>query len=128
MLAATFIFYVLGIAFAGVLILTSLSSIFMDNRYLKLVNLLLSFLSFLCFGLGSAILTAFMVKASDLINEHGNDVGLYAHKGGKFLALTWAATGAMFLAWLTWIVLSILGRRKRGPSEKVESDHGNVQG
>lgn len=92
----------------------------MDNRYLKLVNLVLSFLSFLCFGLGSAILTAFMAKASNLINEHGNDVGLYAHKGGKFLAITWAATGAMFLAWLTWIVLSILGKKHGGKKANVE--------
>ena len=114
LLQATFIFYVLGIAFAGILILTSIASIFRTGRILSLLNVLLSFLSFLCLGIGSAILTAFMVKAAKLINDYGNEVGLYANRGNKFLALTWAAAGAMFLSWLAWIVLFILGRNKHG--------------
>ena len=125
LLGATFIFYVLGVAFSGLLLLTTLASIVLQTRIIKLINLLLSFLAFLCFGLGSAILTAFMVKASNLINEHGNEVGLYANKGSKFLAMTWAATGAIFMAWLGWIVLFILGRKRVDGSEKHD---GHVRG
>lgn len=112
LLGATFVLYCIGIALTGVLILLSLAAMFSHGSGLSILNLVLAFLAFLAFGIGSAILTAFMVKATGLINEHGNDIGLYAHKGNKFLALTWAATGAMLLAFLTWIFITIFGRDK----------------
>lgn len=112
LLGATFVLYCLGIALAGVLILLSFGAIFTHRSGLPVFNLVLAFLAFLAFGIGSAILTAFMVKASSLINEHGNDIGLYARKGNKFLALTWAATGAMLLAFLAWIFVVIFRRDK----------------
>ncbi len=113
LLAATFVLYCIGIAFAGILIISSFLAIFSTGRLLSIVNLIMAFLSFLALVIASAIVTAFMVKVTDVINENGNDIGVYANKGSKFLAITWAATGAMFLALLSWIVLFILGRKQR---------------
>jgi heme/copper-type cytochrome/quinol oxidase subunit 2 len=41
-------------------------------------------------------------------------VGVEASRGGKFLALTWAATGLVFVVVLAWVVEFCMGRRRRG--------------
>ncbi len=53
------------------------------------------------------------VKATNLINQHGNDIGIAAYKGNKFLAMTWAATAVMLLAAIAWIAECCVGRQKR---------------
>lgn len=127
LLSATFVLYCIGIALSGILIILSLAAIFSHGPGLPIANLLLAFIAFLAFGIGSAILTAFMVKASSLINENGNDIGLYAHKGSKFLALTWAATGAMLLALLVWIFVAITGRKDKKNRLSHSDDRNRVE-
>jgi hypothetical protein len=61
-----------------------------------------------------------MVKGTGLINEYGNDIGLEAKYGGKFLALTWAATGLMLVVLLAWVVEFCVGRRQK----KTYTKHG----
>ena len=79
----------------------------------------MALLAFIAIGLASALVTAVMVKATDLINQYGNDIGVEASKGNKFLALTWAATGVMFVVVLAWVVEFCVGRRqKRTPYAK----------
>jgi len=124
---ATFVFYCIGIGFAGILILTSIAAIFATGRLLSIVNMVMAVLAFLCLGIASAVLTAFMVKTTDLINDKGNDVGVYAGRGNKFLTITWVATGLMLLATIAWIVFFIMGRkhsRRRGSGEKNGVVHG----
>ncbi|KAI7296941.1 hypothetical protein KC352_g6 [Hortaea werneckii] len=42
-------------------------------------------------------LACILVKASEVINKYGNDIGVSANKGSKFLVLTWVATGVMLV-------------------------------
>jgi hypothetical protein len=90
--SATFIFYCIGIGAAGLAIFLH------GSRLVPLGNWALGFVSFFALAIASIIVTVFMVKATNLLNKYGNDVGLYACKGGKFLALTWSATTIMLLA------------------------------
>lgn len=56
-------------------------------------------------GVASGIATAVAVKATEIINEEGNRIGVTASRGNKFLAMTWSATGLMLVATLSWMVL-----------------------
>lgn len=126
-IGATFILYCIGIGAAGVLILTTLAAIFLTGRLFSIVNFFLAVLSFLGLGIASAIVTAFMIKITKLINDHGNDIGIYAYRGKKYLAITWAATGAMLFTSLVWVVLFCLGRqqaKKQLAEEKAEAVQG----
>jgi hypothetical protein len=55
-------------------------------------------LAFLAIGIASAIATAVIVKAVHAVNKYGDDIGIAAYKGVKFLGMTWAATAVMLLA------------------------------
>ena len=49
----------------------------------------------LAFGsllLASSIATIVISKVVQVINEHGNDIGVYAYKGETFIGMTWAST------------------------------------
>lgn len=58
-------------------------------------------------------------KATDVINEHGNEIGVYAYIGRKFLILTWVSVAAMLLSFISWLVVFILGRK----TKKGRNDH-----
>lgn len=117
---ASFILYCIGIGAAGLSILTSLLAIFLDGRIFSLANGALAALSFFCLLITSIIITIVQNKATGIINEHGNDIGLYAYKGQKFLILTWVSVAAMFVSLLVWMVLFCVGRKnkKREYTEK----------
>jgi len=53
-------------------------------------------------------------KGTNIINKHGNEIGVYAYKGKKYLILTWVAMAMMFLAAAAWIVEFCIGRRNKG--------------
>jgi hypothetical protein len=113
-LAATFIFYCIGIAACGLAIVFSLIAIFLNGaRLFSFFNFGLAVVAFLVLVIASALVTAVMVKGANVINEFGNDAGVYAYKGGGYLALTWAATGIMLLASIFWITECCVGRRAR---------------
>jgi hypothetical protein len=112
--AATFIFYVLGIAFSGLAILSSLVGFFLHgSRLVSLGNFLVAILAFLMLGVASAIITAVAVKIANEVNQEASDIGMEASWGGKFLGLTWGATGAMLLASVCWIAECCVGRRRK---------------
>lgn len=119
-MSATFVIYCIGIATAGLAMITSLIAVFVTGRLFSLFNLSLDVLAFLALGIASAIATGIMMKATDLINKYGNGVGLYAYKGTKYLAITWAATGAMLLASLAWLAIFLLGKKPAKAAEVVE--------
>jgi hypothetical protein len=72
-------------------------------------------LAFLALGIASAIETAIVVKSTNAINKYGSDIGIAAYKGGKFMAMTWAATALMFLAACLWVAECCMGRRRTRP-------------
>jgi hypothetical protein len=119
-MSAMFVLYCIGAAATGVSILVSLISVCFTSRLSSLLNLLLALLAFLALGISSGIVTAIIVKAANLVNKYGNDVGLYAYKGRKYLAMTWAATAAMLLATVAWVVILCMGRKSTRRREVAE--------
>ncbi|KAI4701387.1 hypothetical protein J4E81_003127 [Alternaria sp. BMP 2799] len=115
LMAAMFVLYVIAICLIFITLLTSVLGIFIGNgRLTPCINFLLATLAFLAIGLASALVTAVAVKAVDIINEKGSDIGLNANWGGKFLALTWAATALMLIALLGWIASFCIGGKDHG--------------
>ena len=118
---AVFILYCIAIAMIGFAMILALASIFFEGRLSAFVNVLVDWLAFLAIGLASAIVTAVIVKATDVINKHGNDVGISAAKGTKFLILTWVATALMLVASMAWCFDCIVGRKKHHKSSRSYS-------
>jgi hypothetical protein len=63
--------------------------------------------------IASIIITVLQNKATHIINKYGNDIGVYAVRGKKFLVLTWVATAVMFLATAVWVGVWWVGRREK---------------
>ncbi|KAH6666390.1 actin cortical patch SUR7/pH-response regulator pali [Halenospora varia] len=112
-LNATFVFYAIAIASAGTLFLVSLLAIFANVRILSFISLFLSFISMFTFMVASAIVTEVQKKATKYLNEYGNEIGLYAYKGGKFLILTWVAFALVAVAFLYCLAEFFMGRRAK---------------
>jgi len=110
---ATFVLYCIAIGFMAVALLSALLSFFFEGRLSSFINVLIDWLAFLAIGLASAIVTAIVSKSTDLINKYGNDVGISAQKGGKFLVLTWVATALMLIASMVWCFDFIVGRKSK---------------
>jgi len=115
---AAFILYCIAIGFTAVATLFALLSIFFDGRLSAFINVLIDWLAFLAVGLASAIVTAIIVKATDVLNKYGSDIDISATKGTKFLVLTWVATAVMLIASMVWCFDCILGTRKNRSSRK----------
>lgn len=115
LLDVTFVLYCIGIAACGLVIIFSTIAFFLPSaysytatttatpsRFISVLAGLLAMVAFLALGIASAIVTVFMVKVVDLVGQYGRDIGVYAYKGGKFLAITWASTGVMLLSVVAW--------------------------
>jgi hypothetical protein len=118
LMGAMFVLYCVAIALIFVALLAAAAAILLSGRLSACVNFLVSILAFLAIGLASALVTAVMVKATNIINDK---IGLEANRGNKFLALTWAATGLMFVVVLSWVVEFCIGRRH---NKTVYAKHG----
>jgi hypothetical protein len=68
-------------------------------------------LGFICLGLGSAIATVIIFRATSAVAEFGGDIGLGATRGNAFLAMTWTATILMLFATIGWVGEFMMGRR-----------------
>lgn len=108
---AMFVLYCIAIALIFIALITAIAGLFMNGRISALLNVVVDLLAFLAIGIASAIVTAIAVKAAHLINRYGNDVGVSATMGRKFMALTWVATACMFVASLVWCFECVTGRR-----------------
>lgn len=108
---AAFIFHSLAISLAFLSFLSSLTALFFAGRLSAALNLLLAALALGALLLASAVMTAVVVRAADVVNMYGYRVGVEAKRGGRFLALTWAAMGVMLLGVLVWGVECVIGRR-----------------
>ena len=63
--------------------------------------------------LASSISTGVIVKVTNVVNEHGHDIGLAAYRGKTFLGMTWAATILALLTSFVWFAEIIVGRRQQ---------------
>lgn len=52
--------------------------------------------------LASAIATGVATKATNLVNEHGHEIGLSARRGNQFQGMTWSAAILTFIAAVLW--------------------------
>ena len=117
-MAAMFVLYVIAICLEFIALVTSVVGILTSGRLSACLNIGLIALAFLAIGLASALVTAVMVKGTDIINKHGRPIGLNSSYGSKFLAITWAATGVMLVALLAWFAACCLGRRSERRSRQ----------
>lgn len=125
---ATFVLYAIGIAAAGCVILSSLIAVFLHgSRLVSFGNWGLASLSFLALLIASIIVTVVQSKATKLINKYGNEIGVYAYKGTRYLTLTWVAVALMFLAMMAWVMEFCVGRRNKG-REYTEKSQGRRWG
>lgn len=122
LMGAMFVLYCVAIALIFVALLAAVVAVLLSGRLSACVNFLISVLAFLAIGLASALVTAVMVKATNIINDKGSEIGLEANRGGKFLALTWAATGLMLVVVVSWVVEFCIGRRHT--KQPVYAKHG----
>lgn len=113
LMGAMFVLYCIAIALIFVALLAALFAVLTSGRLSACLNFMIASLAFLAIGLASALVTAVIVKSAKIINQYGDDIGLQAKWGSKFLALTWAATGLMLVALLVWIVEFCIGRRHK---------------
>jgi hypothetical protein len=138
-LDATFILYCIGIAACGLVIIFSVIAFFLPSnynitatnhhyhsRFIGVLAGLLAVIAFLALGIASVITTVFMVKVVNIVTQYGNEIGVYAYKGDKFLAITWVATGVMLLAVVAWAAECCSRRRtkRREWAEKPTSRQG----
>lgn len=111
---ATFVLYAIGIAAAGCAIITALLAFFLHgSRLVSFGNWGLTSLSFIAFLVASIIITILQKKATHIINKYGNEIGLYAYKGTKYLIITWVAVAVMFLAACAWVFEFCIGRKNK---------------
>ncbi|CAL3969978.1 hypothetical protein PZA11_007489 [Diplocarpon coronariae] len=124
-LNAIFVIYAIAIASAGLAILTCpLAIFFHGSRLVSLGNFSLALLSFVALTVDSALVTFVQNKTVSIVKKYGNVIGLYAYKGDKYLAISWAAVAVMFLATATWTAEFCIGRRQKGReyTEKPQRD------
>ena len=99
------IFFIIGAGAAGVSMLSSLAGLITYSRSPRLTalnNVCWAGLSALALFVGSMIVTIGGKKAADAINEFGDDIGLVATRGSKFISISWASFAAMFVAACYW--------------------------
>ncbi|KAH7379230.1 actin cortical patch SUR7/pH-response regulator pali [Phaeosphaeria sp. MPI-PUGE-AT-0046c] len=113
LMGAMFVLYIIAIVLIFIALVTSLATVFTAGRLSACLNVLVSVLAFVGIGLASALVTAVVVKAADVINQYGNDIGVEAYFGRKFLGLTWAATGVMVGPIMGWTMEVCMGRREK---------------
>jgi hypothetical protein len=110
----SFVLYCISIALIFLALVAALPAIFAQGRMAACLNLMVTTLAFLAIGIASALVTAVLVKGTDVINRYGKDIGVQATRGNKFLALTWVATALMFITLAAWSLELCIGHRKRG--------------
>jgi len=108
--------------------MTSILSVCFTGRLASLANGALAFLAFVCLAVTSIIVTIVQKKATDVINQHGNDIGVYAYRGRKFLILTWVSTAAMLVSFIAWVVLVFKGRKDKTSRRDLEKSGPRVSG
>ncbi|KAH7035484.1 actin cortical patch SUR7/pH-response regulator pali [Microdochium trichocladiopsis] len=123
-LFALFVLFVLGAALSGFSILLTLATIAFSvlwgrrnghrrqagHKKTIIGNAVFNFLAVVVLAVAAAIATVIARKASAEITDAGDEVGISANAGMKFIGLCWGAFGAMFLAFVFWSSLCCFPR------------------
>ncbi|KAF2808658.1 integral membrane protein-like protein [Mytilinidion resinicola] len=112
-------FYCAGIALTFIALLAALAAIFASGRLMALVNILVSALAWIVLAIASAMVTVVIDKSSNTVNKYGKHIGVEAHRGAKFLTITWVATALVILASIAWCFECVIGSRRRRQSAYV---------
>ncbi|KAI0378017.1 hypothetical protein F5Y04DRAFT_165841 [Hypomontagnella monticulosa] len=119
-LLALFVLYVLGSAFSGLSFLSCIVVLTLRRPSIErgtiVINIALAALAALSLAIGSAIATAISKKGVSKINSAGDDAGISAIEGTKFMIISWVAFGVMFVTLLFWSISCCLPRRRVGSS------------
>lgn len=114
LLLAVFVFYVLGIGFSGLAMLLCVAGFFFVlSRVVMLSNLAAAALAGLTYLIGSLIVTIGAREAASTISDFGEDVGVSADAGQKFIILSWVAFALMAVATVYWFAELWIDRRNR---------------
>ncbi|KAK3046162.1 hypothetical protein LTR09_012322 [Extremus antarcticus] len=89
------IVYWIGIVHIIVALVLGIASTFHRSRKIAFANIVCTLFAFIAMGLASVVANGLALAATKVINFLGEDLGLAAYLGHKFLRLTWAATGLM---------------------------------
>ncbi|KAI1384886.1 uncharacterized protein F4822DRAFT_416612 [Hypoxylon trugodes] len=136
-LLATFVLYVLGSGFSGLSFLSCIVILTLRRdvigRGTIIINIAVAALATLTLALSSAIATAISKKGVSEINDAGDDVGISAVEGTKFMTISWVAFAVMFVTMLFWCASCCLPRRRfgavgaygeKGPRGSTDSNRG----
>lgn len=121
---AAFACYVLGFALALVSLVGGVVALFTRARAAAAANLAVAALGFAALGVASGVTTAVGVRIAAAVDEYGEAIGIEAHRGDKFLGLTWAAVGVMLVGAVWWGVETCFVGRGRRRGGKVYGDKG----
>ncbi|KAF6842275.1 SUR7 protein [Colletotrichum musicola] len=118
-LLAIFILYVVGIGFSGLSILGSLAAFFLGFRKLvTITNFVFTVLASIAFLAGSLITTIGAKEGAKQINDIGDDIGISAEAGQKFMIISWVAFAVIAAAAVYWVAQFCVGRRSRSRSPR----------
>ncbi|KAL0933171.1 sur7 protein [Colletotrichum truncatum] len=113
-LLAIFVLYVLGIGFSGLAILGSLASFFLGfKKRMTITNFVFAFLAALVLFAGSLVTTIGAREGVKQINDVGENIGLSAETGQKFMIISWVAFAVMAAAAVYWVTQFCVERRSR---------------
>ncbi|KAK7927966.1 hypothetical protein PG985_004964 [Apiospora marii] len=122
-LLAVFVLYVIGIGFSGIVFLLCIGAITIGPSTLfSVASAITATLAALALGIASAIATAIAKKGASEINDNGDEVGISAKAGGKFMIITWVAFGAIVVALVSWIGIWFKNRRSGVPRKQRRSN------
>ncbi|KAM3422654.1 hypothetical protein BST61_g142 [Cercospora zeina] len=116
--------FIADIIIISINLFSAVISSFAAGRVSACCNVLFNFLAFLISAVISALMTAVVSVGRRMINQWGEDYGIVASGGRKFLGLTWAATGCLFVTAVAWCVdCGLVRRRNQREPVVVEKYH-----
>ncbi len=119
LLLAMAILYIIGASLSGLSFVLSAIGLFTyarSPRPTAAVNAAFAWLATIVLLVANLITTIGGKDGTDAINDKGQDIGISADKGDKFLAITWVAFAAMAVAAIYWTyeIIAVRRSRKRG--------------
>ncbi|KAK5941974.1 hypothetical protein PMZ80_005925 [Knufia obscura] len=120
---ATEVLYIIGIVFTGLALLGAIFGFFTEGRLSACCNVIVDLIALIALIAASAVATVVIVKAVNALNKYGNDIGVSATKGDRFLGMTWAATGLMLIATIVSIAQLIKGKKNGGYISEMRQKH-----
>ena len=105
----------IGMGLSGLCVVLAVGDLLMGDRkrLFALIGLAVAGLATLALMIGAAITTAAATNGADTITDIGENVGVYASAGTKFMALSWVSFAVMFLAFAFWAVSMCSHRRAK---------------